>query len=78
MMKKPDLRVYRDSTDSDPAVAEATVKMKLRDLFPLLAQAHRHNYLWLKDLADDEVRVTRDLAQVLESFAEIVNRRKGA
>lgn len=77
-MKKPDLRVYRDGIESEPAAADATVKMKLRDVFPLLVQAHRHNYLWLKDLADDEIRVTKDLAQILESFADIVNRRKGA
>jgi hypothetical protein len=63
------LRVYpasREAPSSDrPAPA---VGVRLRDLLPLVAMAHRHNYLWLQDFLDDEVRVTADLYEVLRTF----------
>ena len=60
------LRVYpRDYT---PAAQEPTVHVRLGDLFPLLAQAHRGNYLWLNDFEDDEVVISEDLYEVLRSF----------
>jgi hypothetical protein len=37
-------------------------------LLPLLALAHRQNYVWLRDFLDDEVLITADLYEVLESF----------
>ena len=40
----------------------------LRRLLPLIALAHRHNYLWLQDFLDDEVHITSDLYEVLRSF----------
>ncbi|MFO0945555.1 MAG: hypothetical protein U1D30_06375 [Planctomycetota bacterium] len=33
-MNKPDLRIYRDAKTNQPATADASVKMKLRDIFP--------------------------------------------
>lgn len=47
---------------------KASVKVTLGDLLPLVALAHRKNYVWLKDFLDDEVRVTSDLFEVLEAF----------
>lgn len=61
------LRVFPRSAESDVA-APATVRVRLGDLFPLLAQAHRSNYLWLNDFEDDEIIVTEDLYDVLRSF----------
>ena len=46
----------------------ATVRVSLRELLPLIALARRHNYLWLQDFLDDEVRVTEDLYEVLRAF----------
>jgi hypothetical protein len=60
------LRVY--PSDVTSVVQEATVHVRLGDLFPLLAQAHRGNYLWLNDFEDDEVMITEDLYEVLRSF----------
>jgi hypothetical protein len=48
--------------------APATVRVSVRELLPLIALARRHNYLWLQDFLDDEVRVTEDLYEVLRAF----------
>jgi hypothetical protein len=64
------LRLY-PSTSESPAredTAPATVRVSLRELLPLIALARRHNYLWLQDFLDDEVRVTEDLYEVLRAF----------
>ena len=60
------LRVFRH--DKEETQQPATVRMRLGDLFPLLAKAHRGNYLWLNDFEDDEIVVTEDLYDVLRSF----------
>lgn len=46
----------------------ATVAVSLGELLPLVALAQRNNYVWLKDFLDDEVRITPDLYEVLQSF----------
>jgi hypothetical protein len=63
------LRVYpveEAGTETEGQVP--TVPVTLGDLLPLLALAHRHNYLWLQDFLDDEVRITGDLYDVLRTF----------
>jgi hypothetical protein len=63
------LRVYPLSQDSDEFDSPpATVHVRLGDLLPLVALAHRHNYLWLQDFLDDEVAITGDLYEVLRAF----------
>ena len=54
-----------------PAAPEPTVRVSLRDLVPLVAMAQRMQFLWLKDFLDDEIVVTEDLHQVLQSFRSI-------
>jgi hypothetical protein len=63
------LRVYpllKDECDAEGQ--EPTVRVSLGDLLPLIALAHRHNYLWLQDFLDDEVAITSDLYEVLRAF----------
>jgi hypothetical protein len=63
------LRVYRVSQDTAEVEGPpATVHVRLGDLLPLVALAHRHNYLWLQDFLDDEVAITSDLYEVLRAF----------
>jgi hypothetical protein len=64
------LRVYSpsESVANEPAYAEVSVR--LADLLPLVALAHRKNYLWLQDFLDDEVRISHDLYEVLQAFQE--------
>ncbi len=61
------LRVY-PLADKEAGPQEPTVHTSLGDLLPLLALAHRNNYLWLQDFLDDEVAVTPDLYEVLRAF----------
>ena len=63
------LRVYPLSKDADVERPEPTVRVSLGDLLPLVALAHRHNYLWLQDFLDDEVSITGDLYEVLRAFS---------
>ncbi len=63
------LRVYpapEDPFDTDGQ--QASVRVSLGELLPLVALAHRHNYVWLQDFLDDEVAITPDLYEVLRSF----------
>jgi hypothetical protein len=63
------LRVYpvpQDEPEADSPPAK--VRVRLGDLLPLVALAHRHNYLWLQDFLDDEVSITEDLYEILRAF----------
>jgi hypothetical protein len=63
-------RVYPPSLDekADTAGPPAQVRVLLADLLPLVALAHRNNYLWLQDFLEDEVVITQDLFEVLHAF----------
>ena len=73
-MRPHQLRVYRGYDDEsrselfDLEPLEPAVRVQLGDLLPLVAMAHKSNFLWLKDFLDDEVSITEDLHQVLQSF----------
>jgi hypothetical protein len=63
------LRVYPFAKDDlDVEGQEPAVRVSLGDLLPLVALAHRHNYLWLQDFLEDEVAITADLYEVLRAF----------
>jgi hypothetical protein len=63
------LRVYPVPSEPSPGDSpQPIVHVRLGDLLPLVALAHRHNYLWLQDFLDDEVAITSDLYEVLRAF----------
>jgi hypothetical protein len=65
------LRVYRGPEESEVEQMETpdpAVRVRLGDLLPLVALAQRYNFTWLKDFLDDEVTITEDLHEVLQSF----------
>lgn len=64
------LKLYCPPTEElEPcSVAEPDVRIRLGDLLPLVAVAQRMNYVWLKDFLDDEVAVSGDLYDVMQSF----------
>jgi len=63
------LRLFASPDDSfDAEVQAPTVRVRLGDLLPLVALAQRHNYLWLQDFLEDDVRITADLYEVLQAF----------
>lgn len=47
-----------------------TMPVRLIELYPLLAQAFRDNYVWLRDFEDDEVLVSPDLYEVVRAFSD--------
>jgi len=48
-----------------------TMPIRLSDLYPLLSQARRENYTWLRDFENDELMVSGDLYEVIRAFANI-------
>jgi hypothetical protein len=66
------LRVFPRPDDEDTPAAPHTpaVPIRLVDLYPLLAQAYRDNYVWLRDFEEDQVLVSNDLFEVVRAFAD--------
>ena len=65
------LRVYPYPEDQAPAEDNApAVPVRLADLYPLLAQAYRDNYVWLRDFENDELLVGNDLFEVIRAFSD--------
>ncbi len=64
------LRVFPRPEDEPQDDAHApSVPIRLVDLYPLLAQAYRDNYVWLRDFEDDELLVSHDLFEVVRAFS---------
>jgi hypothetical protein len=47
-----------------------TIPVKLSDLYPLLAQAYRDNFVWLRDFEQDELLVSSDFYEVIRAFSD--------
>ena len=68
-MNKHLLRLYTTPPElPNEVLPEATVKVQLGDLLPLVALASRGNYAWLQDFMDEEVVITADLHEILQAF----------
>ena len=67
-MARRHLRVYPCDDVVTAELPDATVRIRLGELLPLVAMAQRLHFVWLQDFLDDEVRITRDLADVLKAF----------
>lgn len=63
------LRVFPRPEDEVADERETpSLPVRLIELYPLLAQAFRDNYVWLRDFEDDEVLVSPDLYEVVRTF----------
>ena len=70
----PHLRVYRvpdEIEEYNEFMPDPSVRVRLGDLLPLVSMAQQLNFIWLKDFLDDEVCITDDLHQVLQSFRSV-------
>jgi hypothetical protein len=67
------LRLFPEMAEDASITTEgdATVPVRLGDLLPVLRQALRSNYVWLRDFQDDEVRVTQDFYDVIRAFQNL-------
>ncbi len=64
------LRVFpRPEGEAKVKFSPANVPVRLSELYPLLAQAQRDQYLWLRDFEDDELLITADLFEVVRAFS---------
>ena len=57
------------SEDAEPDNRpDPDVLVRLGDILPIITVAHRLNFTWLKDFLDDEIAVSDDLYEVMQSF----------
>ena len=66
----PHLRLFAGSDEDleDYGSPSPNVRIRLRDLLPLVAMAQKNHFIWLKDFLDDEVGISDDLHDVLMAF----------
>jgi hypothetical protein len=71
-MTSAKLRVFPPAPEdqSKNSSAPPAVPIRLADLYPLLAQAYRDNYVWLRDFEEDELLVSNDLFEVVRAFSD--------
>jgi hypothetical protein len=70
-MATPRLRIFprpQDEPEVDPT--SPGIPIRLSDLYPLLAQAYRDNFVWLRDFEEDELLVSNDLFEVVRAFSD--------
>lgn len=65
------LRLFTGFEDGVDIAAEPSVKMSFAEFSRIVHDAVRSQRTWLNDFADDEVRITEDLYDVLVSYAEL-------
>jgi hypothetical protein len=63
------LRLFPYDEENTGDVNSPSISVRLADLYPLLAQAYRDNFLWLRDFEDDELMVSSDLYEVIRAFS---------
>jgi hypothetical protein len=63
------LRVFPHPEDVPENSDTPSIRIRLSDLYPLLAQAYRDNYTWLRDFEEDQLLVSNDLYQVVQAFS---------
>ncbi|WP_165220295.1 hypothetical protein [Aquisphaera insulae] len=63
------LRLFPYNEERAEDIHAPSISVRLADLYPLLAQAYRDNFLWLRDFEDDELMVSSDLYEVIRAFS---------
>ena len=65
------LRVFpHPENETRPGAYAPSIPIRLADLYPLLAQAYRDNYVWLRDFEEEELLVSNDLFEVVRAFSD--------
>ncbi|MGO9108594.1 MAG: hypothetical protein ACLP9L_05110 [Thermoguttaceae bacterium] len=73
-MRSNHLRVYYGPQEESATVhitdgkVRDTINVPLMEVLPLLADAVRSDRTWLRDFADDEVKISMDLYEVLLAY----------
>ena len=62
------LKLYAPPENERTESPEPEIRVRLGDLLPLVAMAQRMNYIWLRDFMDDEIAISNDLYEVMQTF----------
>jgi hypothetical protein len=68
---RPRLRLFIGEDEPETAVAEPEVSMKLGELTRVLADAIIWDRTWISDFADEDVRVSNDLYEILSAYSQM-------
>jgi hypothetical protein len=63
------LRLFPHPEEEQEDLGTPSIPIRLSDLYPLLAQAYRDNYVWLRDFEEDRLMVSSDLFEVIRAFS---------
>lgn len=69
---RPRLRLFVGAETPEPSVfPEPEVSMKLGELTRILADAIIWDRSWIADFADDDIRISADLFDVLSTYSQM-------
>ncbi|MEY3173093.1 MAG: hypothetical protein RLZZ436_1006 [Planctomycetota bacterium] len=69
---RPRLRLFVGSDDTDTvAFPEPEVSMKLGEFTKILADAIIWDRTWVSDFADEDIRVSADLHEILTMYSQM-------
>ena len=69
---RPRLRLFVGADEPDSlSFPEPEVSIKLGELTRILADAIIWDRTWISDFADDDIRISSDLFEVLSSYAHL-------
>lgn len=69
-MMRPKLRIFRGD-DAVVTAPEPEVTVPLGDILRVLEDAVRWDRAWLQDFADDEVRISADLHEIITAYSDM-------
>jgi hypothetical protein len=66
---EPRLRLF--DPENRVTLAPRQKKIRLKEILKVLADAVQHDRTWLSDFADDEVKISADLYEVLVTYRRL-------
>jgi hypothetical protein len=69
-ISQPRLRLF-DPDNQATTIAPKQKKVRLAEILNVLSEATRSDRAWLSDFADDEVRISSDLYEVLTTYRRL-------
>ncbi len=68
---RPRLRLFNGNEKSESTMTEPEVSIRLEELTRILADAIIWDRTWIQDFADDEVKISADLFEVLSVYSQM-------
>ena len=69
-MMRPRLRIFTGE-ESVATLSEPAVNISFGEFTEFLSDASRRDRTWLRDFADDEIRISGDLYEVLSAYCHL-------